>query len=145
MSIEFHVQPGGALKGELRIPSDKSISHRSVMLGALADGVTEVSGFLEGEDALATMRAFRAMGVQIEGPDQGRLRIAGVGREGLKAPAQVIDCGNSGTTMRLLTGLLCGQGFEVTLDGDSSLRRRPMERVARPLRLMGARIETGEG
>lgn len=145
MSIEFHVQPGGALQGELRIPGDKSISHRSVMLGALADGVTEVSGFLEGEDALATMRAFRAMGVQIEGPDQGRLRIAGVGREGLKAPAQVIDCGNSGTTMRLLTGLLCGQGFEVTLDGDSSLRRRPMERVARPLRLMGARIETGEG
>ena len=145
MSIEFHVSPGGALQGELRVPGDKSISHRSVMLGSLADGVTEVSGFLEGEDALATMRAFRAMGVQIEGPDRGHLRIVGAGRDGLKAPDGVIDCGNSGTTMRLLTGLLCGQGFPITLDGDSSLRRRPMERVAKPLRLMGARIETGEG
>lgn len=145
MSLEFHVRPGGTLRGELRVPGDKSISHRSVMLGSLADGVTEVGGFLEGEDALATMRAFRAMGVTIEGPDQGRLRIIGAGREGLKAPGQVIDCGNSGTTMRLLTGLLCGQGFAVTLDGDSSLRRRPMERVAKPLRSMGARIETGEG
>lgn len=144
MSIEFHVRPGGALHGELRVPGDKSISHRSVMLGALADGVTEVSGFLEGEDALATMRAFRAMGVEIEGPDHGRLRIVGAGREGLKAPSQVLDCGNSGTTMRLLTGLLCGQGFAVTLDGDDSLRRRPMERVAKPLRLMGAHIETGD-
>jgi 3-phosphoshikimate 1-carboxyvinyltransferase len=144
MSIEFHVRPGGTLHGTLRVPGDKSISHRSIMLGALADGVTDVTGFLEGEDALATMRAFRAMGVAIEGPDQGRVRIVGVGREGLKAPAHALDCGNSGTTMRLLTGLLCGQGFEVTLDGDASLRRRPMERVAKPLRLMGARIETAE-
>jgi len=145
MSLEFHVRPGGSLHGDLRVPGDKSISHRSIMLGALADGVTEVSGFLEGEDALATMRAFRAMGVEIEGPDQGRVRIVGAGREGLRAPSDVLDCGNSGTTMRLLSGLLCGQGFAVTLDGDSSLRRRPMERVAKPLRMMGARIETGEG
>jgi 3-phosphoshikimate 1-carboxyvinyltransferase len=144
MSIEFHVLPGGALNGEVRMPGDKSISHRSIMLGALADGITEVSGFLEGEDALATMRAFRAMGVRIEGPDNGHVRIQGVGREGLRPPAATLDCGNSGTTMRLLSGLLCGQGFAVTLDGDSSLRRRPMERVAKPLRLMGAEIDTGD-
>lgn len=144
MSLTFHIQPGGALKGTLRVPGDKSISHRSIMLGALADGVTEVTGFLEGEDALATMRAFRDMGVSIEGPHQGRVRIEGVGRDGLKPPSKTIDCGNSGTTMRLLTGLLAGQGFEVTLDGDASLRKRPMERVAKPIRLMGAKIETGE-
>ena len=144
MSLEFHVRAGGRLHGELRVPGDKSISHRSIMLGALADGITEVSGFLEGEDALATMRAFRAMGVHIEGPDQGHVRIVGAGREGLHPPGATLDCGNSGTTMRLLTGLLCGQGFAVTLDGDASLRRRPMERVAKPLRLMGAQIETGE-
>ena len=144
MSIQFHVRAGGSLHGELRVPGDKSISHRSIMLGALADGVTEVTGFLEGEDALATMRAFRAMGVKIEGPDQGKVRIEGAGLRGLRAPDQVLDCGNSGTTMRLLTGLLAGQGFAVTLDGDSSLRKRPMERVAKPLRTMGAVIETGE-
>jgi cyclohexadieny/prephenate dehydrogenase / 3-phosphoshikimate 1-carboxyvinyltransferase len=144
MSLTFHIQPGGSLQGSLRVPGDKSISHRSIMLGALADGVTEVTGFLEGEDALATMRAFRNMGVKIDGPQDGRVRIEGVGRDGLKQPDSVIDCGNSGTTMRLLTGLLAGQGFEVTLDGDASLRKRPMERVAKPLRLMGAQITTGE-
>jgi 3-phosphoshikimate 1-carboxyvinyltransferase len=144
MSLTFHIQSGGALTGSLRVPGDKSISHRSIMLGALADGITDVSGFLEGEDALATMRAFRSMGVNIEGPHEGKVRIEGVGREGLKQPSSVIDCGNSGTTMRLLTGLLAGQGFDVTLDGDASLRKRPMERVAKPLRLMGADIETGE-
>ncbi len=144
MSTTFHVRAGGTLQGTLRVPGDKSISHRSIMLGALADGVTEVSGFLEGEDALATMRAFRAMGVRIDGPDQGRVTVHGVGLHGLRAPAGMIDCGNSGTTMRLLTGLLAGQGFAVTLDGDSSLRKRPMERVAKPLRTMGAVIETGE-
>jgi 3-phosphoshikimate 1-carboxyvinyltransferase len=144
MSLTFHISPGGALQGSLQVPGDKSISHRSIMLGALAEGITEVSGFLEGEDALATMRAFRSMGVNIEGPDHGKVRIEGVGREGLKQPDSVIDCGNSGTTMRLLTGLLAGQGFDVTLDGDASLRKRPMERVAKPLRLMGAQIETGE-
>jgi len=144
MSLTFHIQPGGSLHGSLRVPGDKSISHRSIMLGALADGITEVSGFLEGEDALATMRAFRSMGVKMEGPENGNVRIEGVGREGLKQPAGIIDCGNSGTTMRLLTGLLSGQGFDVTLDGDASLRKRPMERVAKPLRLMGAKIDTGD-
>lgn len=144
MALTFHVDAGGSLHGTLRVPGDKSISHRSIMLGSLADGVTDVTGFLEGEDALATMRAFRAMGVAIEGPERGQVRIHGVGRDGLQAPREVLDCGNSGTTMRLLTGLLCGQGFSLALDGDSSLRKRPMERVAQPLRLMGAHIETGE-
>ncbi|MFZ5556978.1 MAG: 3-phosphoshikimate 1-carboxyvinyltransferase [Pseudomonadota bacterium] len=142
MSRSFRVAPGGALSGVVRVPGDKSISHRSVMLGALAEGVTRVSGFLEGEDALATMNIFRALGVRIDGPDGGELTIHGVGMHGLKAPAQVLDCGNSGTSMRLLTGVLAGQAFDATLTGDDSLRRRPMRRVAEPLERMGARIET---
>jgi 3-phosphoshikimate 1-carboxyvinyltransferase len=143
-NIIFHVQPGGCLQGSLRVPGDKSISHRSIMLGSLAEGVTEVSGFLEGEDALATLNAFRAMGVEIEGPDNGRVRIHGVGMQGLKAPTAPLDLGNSGTSMRLLSGLLAGQDFEVTLTGDSSLSGRPMRRVTDPLAAMGARIETTE-
>lgn len=142
---QYLVQPGGQLQGTCKVPGDKSVSHRSIMLGSIASGTTEVTGFLEGEDALATMNAFRAMGVQIEGPDQGRVVIHGVGKHGLKPPMKMIDCGNSGTTMRLLSGLLSGQGFEVTLTGDDSLRRRPMARVATPLGLMGARVETAEG
>ncbi|MDE2622644.1 MAG: 3-phosphoshikimate 1-carboxyvinyltransferase [Betaproteobacteria bacterium] len=145
MTDTYHVRPGGALRGSLRVPGDKSISHRAIMLGAIAQGVTEVSGFLEGEDALATMNAFRAMGVRIEGPDQGRVTVHGVGKHGLKAPGRPLDCGNSGTSMRLLSGLLAGQGFAATLTGDDSLRRRPMGRVAQPLSLMGARIETEAG
>ncbi len=112
------------------------------MLGALAEGETQISGFLEGEDALATLAAFRRMGVTIEGPDQGRVRIQGVGLHGLKAPDGPLDMGNSGTSMRLLCGLLAGQGFAVTLTGDASLTRRPMRRVTEPLALMGARIES---
>lgn len=142
--IRFQVQPGGRLQGSLRVPGDKSISHRSIMLGSLAEGVTEVTGFLEGEDALATLNAFRAMGVQIEGPEDGRVRIHGVGMEGLKAPDAPLDVGNSGTSMRLLSGLLAGQRFEVTLTGDSSLSGRPMRRVTDPLAQMGAHIETTE-
>ncbi|TNF55755.1 MAG: 3-phosphoshikimate 1-carboxyvinyltransferase, partial [Gammaproteobacteria bacterium] len=138
----FAVAPGGALRGRLRVPGDKSISHRAIMLGALADGETRVSGFLEGEDSLATLAAFRAMGVPISGPEGGRVVIRGLGREGLRAPAGPLDLGNSGTSMRLLSGLLAGQGFPVTLIGDASLSRRPMRRVTEPLTLMGARIET---
>lgn len=138
----FIAHPGGCLRGTLRVPGDKSISHRSVMFGAIADGVTEVTGFLEGADALSTMAAFRAMGVRIDGPDQGRVTVYGVGIDGLKPPPQPLDCGNSGTTMRLLAGLLAGQGFEATLIGDESLSRRPMRRVADPLSRFGARIET---
>lgn len=145
MMHTFHALPGGPLIGTLRVPGDKSISHRSIMLGAIADGITQVTGFLEGEDALATMNAFRSMGVVIEGPDQGRVTVHGVGKQGLKAPQQNIDCGNSGTTMRLLSGLLAGQNFAVTLTGDDSLRRRPMARVTKPLTAMGAQIHAQEG
>jgi len=142
MSKTFHIKPGGNLHGRIRVPGDKSISHRSIMLGSLADGVTEVSGFLEGEDALATLNAFRAMGVRIDGPKQGRVTIHGVGIDGLRAPDGPLDVGNSGTSMRLLAGLLAGQSFSVTMTGDASLSRRPMRRVADPLNSMGARIET---
>lgn len=139
--VDYHVAPGGTLSGRLRVPGDKSISHRAVMLGALAEGETRVSGFLEGADALATLAAFRAMGVHVAGPDAGRLRIQGVGLHGLQAPGEPLDMGNSGTSLRLLAGLLAGQAFDVTLTGDTSLRRRPMGRVTQPLAAMGARIE----
>jgi 3-phosphoshikimate 1-carboxyvinyltransferase len=138
--MEFKVMPGGTICGETRVPGDKSISHRSVMLGALAEGTTVVRGFLEGEDALATVAAFRAMGVQIEGPEGGTLTIHGVGLSGLQAPATELDLGNSGTSIRLLAGLLAAQTFPSTLTGDESLRARPMGRVLKPLSLMGARV-----
>ena len=138
----YYIEPGGKLSGEIHLPGDKSISHRAVMLGAIADGITEISGLLEGEDVLASIEAFRAMGVNISSPKQGKVWIQGVGKRGLKSPLNKIDCGNSGTSMRLLAGLLAGQGFAVELVGDESLMRRPMRRVADPLNLMGARIET---
>ncbi|MFZ5592815.1 MAG: 3-phosphoshikimate 1-carboxyvinyltransferase [Pseudomonadota bacterium] len=140
----FFVAPGGRLCGKLRVPGDKSISHRSIMLGALAEGTTEISGFLEGEDSLATLNAFRDMGVSIEGPYDGCVTVHGVGLRGLKAPAAPLYLGNSGTSMRLLAGLLAGQSFDVVMTGDESLSRRPMKRVADPLNQMGARIETGD-
>lgn len=140
--LRFIVNPGGVLTGRLRVPGDKSISHRSIMLGSLAEGVTEVSGFLEGEDSLATLSAFRAMGVQIEGPDAGRVQIRGVGLRGLKAPVDDLYLGNSGTSMRLMSGLLAGQAFATTLTGDASLSGRPMKRVVEPLTSMGAAIDT---
>lgn len=138
----FLANPGGRLSGRIRVPGDKSISHRSIMLGSLAEGTTEVEGFLEGEDALATLQAFRDMGVVIEGPHHGRVTIHGVGLHGLKAPPGPIYLGNSGTSMRLLSGLLAAQPFDVTLTGDASLTKRPMNRVAKPLREMGASIDT---
>jgi 3-phosphoshikimate 1-carboxyvinyltransferase len=144
-NLQFVVDPGGRLTGHLRVPGDKSISHRAIMLGALADGVTRVSGFLEGEDSLATLRAFRDLGVRIEGPVDGRVTIAGVGLHGLQAPAAPLDLGNSGTSMRLMAGLLAGQGIELTLSGDTSLSRRPMQRVTEPLGRMGAHLETAAG
>ncbi len=143
--ITYTVKPGGSVTGELRVPGDKSISHRSIMLGSLAEGVTDVEGFLEGEDALATLQAFRDMGVVIEGPDHGRVRIHGVGLQGLQAPPGPLYVGNSGTSMRLLSGLLAGQKFDSELTGDESLSKRPMNRVANPLRDMGADIETADG
>ncbi len=141
--INFIATPGGQVQGRARVPGDKSISHRSIMLGSLAEGVTEVEGFLEGEDSLATLQAFRDMGVVIDGPHRGRVVINGVGLRGLKAPPGPLYVGNSGTSMRLLSGLLAAQMFDTTLTGDSSLSKRPMARVAKPLREMGARIETG--
>ncbi len=143
-TITFTVQPGGSLNGQARVPGDKSISHRSIMLGSLADGVTHVKGFLEAEDALATLQAFKDMGVVIEGPKNGELTIHGVGKHGLKAPQKPLYLGNSGTSMRLLSGLLAGQAFDSVLTGDKSLSGRPMKRVTDPLAQMGAVIETTE-
>ncbi|HFD91845.1 MAG TPA: 3-phosphoshikimate 1-carboxyvinyltransferase [Gammaproteobacteria bacterium] len=141
-SQTFIAHPGGTLRGRIRVPGDKSISHRAIMLGSLADGVTTVSGFLEGEDSLATLRAFRAMGVKIEGPAAGRVVIHGVGMDGLRPPPGPLDLGNSGTSMRLLAGILAAQPFDTELRGDASLSRRPMARVTRPLAEMGAHVET---
>ncbi|MFT5717043.1 MAG: 3-phosphoshikimate 1-carboxyvinyltransferase [Oleiphilaceae bacterium] len=144
-NVIFKMKAGGTVNGTIRVAGDKSISHRSIMLGALAEGLTEVEGFLEGEDSLATLQAFRDMGVVIEGPDAGKVKIHGVGVHGLKAPPGPIYLGNSGTGMRLFSGLLAGQVFDTELTGDESLSKRPMERVAAPLRLMGASIESKEG
>lgn len=144
-SVDYIVRPSGPLRGEIRVPGDKSISHRCVMLGAIADGGTRVRGLLDGEDVLATVTAFRSMGVDIDGPHEGEAFIRGVGRDGLRAPAADIDLGNSGTAMRLLAGLLAGQRYDCALVGDASLSRRPMRRITDPLTLMGARIETAHG
>ena len=143
--MEFRLLPGGSLRGEARVPGDKSMSHRSIMLGSLAEGVTHVSGFLEGEDALATVACFRAMGVQIEGPDDGKVTVHGVGLHGLSPPTGAIDLGNSGTSIRLLSGLFAGQAFDTELTGDGSLCGRPMGRVITPLTAMGAQIEGTDG
>ena len=145
MSKRFNIRPGGKLSGVIQVPGDKSMSHRSVIFGALAEGNTHVSGLLEGEDVLATIAAFRAMGVDISGPDDGRLVIHGVGLHGLQEPQHDLDMGNSGTAMRLLSGLLCGQTFSTRLVGDRSLSTRPMRRVVDPLSEMGASITTAEG
>lgn len=142
--LSFNVQPGGSISGKIRVAGDKSISHRSIILASIADGITSVTGFLEGEDALNTVAAFREMGVTIVGPENGELTIYGVGKSGLQAPRKPLYMGNSGTAMRLLAGLLAAQSFESVLTGDESLMERPMNRVAEPLRAMGAIIETGE-
>lgn len=138
----FFVAPGGALRGRLRVPGDKSISHRAIMLASIAEGRTQISGFLEGADSLATLAAFRAMGVSIFGPEGGEVEVEGAGIHGLKAPSGPLDMGNSGTAMRLLAGLLAGQRFSSTLVGDESLSRRPMRRVTEPLSQMGACVHT---
>ena len=131
------------LKGELRVPGDKSMSHRAVMLAALADGVTEIDGFLAGEDNLATVQMFADMGVRIEwlNDEKTHLRVHGVGLRGLRPPTGPLDAGNAGTCARLMAGVLAGQPFTSTLTGDASLSRRPMQRVVEPLRRMGADIK----
>jgi 3-phosphoshikimate 1-carboxyvinyltransferase len=151
----YRLEPGGAVSGAIRVPGDKSISHRALMLGGIAEGVTEVEGFLPSEDCLATLAAMRSLGIEIERPRpdcvvvHGRARSAaanpGGGLLGLRQASGPLDLGNAGTAIRLLMGLLAGQPFDSTLIGDESLMRRPMERVAAPLRLMGARILTEDG
>ncbi|MCL2753777.1 MAG: 3-phosphoshikimate 1-carboxyvinyltransferase, partial [Defluviitaleaceae bacterium] len=138
------ILPKKSFNGEIFVPGDKSISHRALILGAIAEGTTEVEGFLVGEDCLATISCLRQLGVRIDiGNDF--VRVHGKGLHGLSAPKDVLHCGNSGTTMRLLCGLLAGQNFDSILDGDDSLQKRPMKRVIEPLRLMGANISaTGD-
>lgn len=138
-------KPSSAIKGIITVPGDKSISHRAIIFGALANGVTIINGFLDGDDCIATLNAFRAMGVNIEGPENQKVIIHGVGKNGLKKPNQIIDCGNSGTSMRLLAGLLSAQVFDSQLTGDESLLKRPMLRISKPLTQMGANISTIAG
>ncbi|MGX6641770.1 3-phosphoshikimate 1-carboxyvinyltransferase [Legionella pneumophila] len=143
--LNFISKPVGCLKGEITVPGDKSISHRSIIFGAIAIGTSVIDGFLDGEDCIATLKAFQSMGVRIEGPDKQRVIIHGVGKYGLKQPQNIIDCGNSGTSMRLLAGLLAAQQFDSQLTGDESLLKRPMLRISRPLSQMGADVTTQDG
>ena len=139
--VASHAQ---SLRGTIKVPGDKSISHRSIMLGSIANGVTQISGFLEGEDALSTLKAFQDMGVKIERKGSN-VTIHGVGMHGLKAPSNPLDLGNSGTSMRLMSGLLSAQSFDCKLHGDESLSKRPMDRVIDPLSSMGAKIDSQDG
>jgi 3-phosphoshikimate 1-carboxyvinyltransferase len=141
----YVVNPGGKIEGELTVPGDKSISHRALMFGGIAEGKTEITGFLAGEDCLSTLRALQALGVRIERPEDEHVFVHGAGLDGLRATQAPLDMGNAGTAIRLFTGLLAPQRFNSTLIGDESLMKRPMERVAGPLRSMGARIKTHDG
>ena len=141
----YLVAPSMGLAGQVTVPGDKSISHRALMFGAIASGLTHVDGFLEGEDCLATLRAVANLGVGVRRPGPGEVVVEGVGLRGLAPAPGVLDMGNAGTAMRLFMGLLSAQPFDSVLVGDESLMRRPMERVAKPLREMGARIETAAG
>jgi 3-phosphoshikimate 1-carboxyvinyltransferase len=139
------IEPAAALRGHIAVPGDKSISHRAVLLGAIADGETSVRGFGRSQDTEATIGAVRALGASVHDDEVDALRIEGVGLRGLRDPGEPIDCGNSGTTIRLLAGILAGQRGPFELTGDDSLRRRPMERIAGPLAQMGAQVETTDG
>lgn len=134
------IKKSKSLKGEITVPGDKSISHRAIMLGSIADGDTTIKGLLKGEDNMATLKVFRQMGVSIDERENGTIAIQGKGLHGLTEPQDIIDAGNSGTTIRLLTGLLSGQNFFSVITGDQYLRKRPMKRVVEPLSQMGARI-----
>lgn len=137
-------QKSSPLRGEISIPGDKSISHRSVMFGAIAKGTTEITGFLQGADCLSTISCFQAMGVCISN-DNGKITVMGRGLRGLKKPDSVLDCGNSGTTTRLISGILSAQSFHTVLTGDASIQKRPMKRIIEPLSLMGAKISSING
>ena len=141
----FLARPASHVAGNMLVPGDKSISHRSLMLSGLAEGTSEVTGFLASEDCLATLQAMRALGVRIEQPGPTHVIVHGVGMRGLRGASQALDMGNAGTAMRLFTGLLSAQNFTSRLIGDSSLMKRPMERVAKPLRQMGADVRTQNG
>ncbi len=148
-TMKFLVSPCSGIQGRIKVAGDKSISHRAVIFGAIANGVTRVSGILEGDDVLATIQAFRAMGINItrasNQPDDNNYEIQGNGLHGLSQPASSLDLGNSGTALRLLTGLLCAQPWPTTLMGDDSLNQRPMGRIIDPLMRMGAHIESADG
>ena len=140
----MRIEPAGTVRGDLAVPGDKSISHRALLVAAIADGESDIDGFGASKDTLSTVAAMQALGadVSVEGE---RVRVAGVGLRGLREPAAPLDCGNAGTLMRLLPGILAGQEGRFELTGDESLSGRPMERVAEPLRSMGARVETTDG
>jgi 3-phosphoshikimate 1-carboxyvinyltransferase len=140
----MRVEPAVSLRGDIAVPGDKSISHRALLLAAVADGESELDGFGDSEDTLSTARAVRALGAEAD-VDGARVRVRGVGLRGLREPAEALDCGNAGTLMRLLAGILAGQEGRFELVGDESLSRRPLERIAEPLGLMGARVETTHG
>ena len=144
-SQHWYWEPVSRIRGDILIPGDKSVSHRALMLGAVAEGESRIHGFLAGEDCLASLRVLRQLGVNIIQHPAGAVEVHGVGLDGLKQSVSPLDMGNAGTAMRLFMGLLSGRSFESTLIGDQSLMRRPMERVAAPLREMGARISTSEG
>jgi 3-phosphoshikimate 1-carboxyvinyltransferase len=139
------IEPAAAVSGHIAVPGDKSISHRALLVGAIGDGETAVRGFGRSADTESTISALRALGVVVHEDDVDSLRIEGVGLRGLRSPGTTIDCGNSGTTLRLLAGILAGQQGRFELSGDDSLRRRPVDRIAGPLARMGARVETAEG
>jgi 3-phosphoshikimate 1-carboxyvinyltransferase len=143
--MQFLVTPSALIDGTVTIPGDKSVSHRALMLGSIAEGQTNVCGFLAGEDCLATLAAMKSMGVSIEQGDSAEITIDGVGLDGLEMASGPLDLGNSGTAMRLMAGLLCGQTFDSVLTGDESLTGRPMQRIITPLSAMGARIDSRDG
>ena len=144
-SLDWSSQPGQPLHGDVRVPGDKSVSHRALMLSAIAEGTSRIHGFLEGEDTRATAAVLSKLGVRIEMPSNGERVVHGVGLHGLRGSSEPLDCGNAGTGMRLLTGLLAGQAFDSELIGDASLSKRPMRRVTDPLTQMGARIDSRDG
>lgn len=144
-SLQFITGRSKPLRGRIRVPGDKSVSHRAILFASLADGISRITGFLEGEDTRATAAVFSALGVRIEAPNEGERIVHGVGIDGLRGTDQPLDCGNAGTAMRLLAGLLAAQTFDSTLIGDASLSKRPMRRVIDPLTAMGARIASNEG
>ena len=144
-SRELVVRPAERFRGRVRVPGDKSISHRAVMFGALAEGISHIESFVPSGDCMATVSCMRALGAKIEVGDETSLAVQGRGLHGLRVPPAPLDCVRSGTTMRLLAGILAGQAFNSTLAGEPQLLRRPMRRITDPLRQMGAQIEDHDG